>query len=88
MKWFTDEEVGDERCLREWSGARFLSGLSTRLGPVALGGDPELRLVVLDDLGTHASLADRLLGNDPDAAEAALLDVFAALGRLNATTAG
>ncbi len=55
---------------------------------LAAGDDPPLLL--LEDAGSGPSLADRLTGTDPDAAEAAVLRWAAAIGRLqrNTRTAG
>lgn len=46
------------------------------------------RVLVLEDLGKAPTLADKLLGSDPRAAEHALLSWSRSLGRLHATTAG
>ncbi len=53
---------------------------------LAAGSDPSL--LVLDDLGTGPTLADRLLGATPRAAETSLLSWAGALGSFHADTAG
>jgi hypothetical protein len=72
------------------SWARERVGLDTA-GPVgvvprllAVGDDPPL--LVMEDLGSAPSVADRLLAGDPDAADSALLSWGTALGRLHAGT--
>lgn len=58
-----------------------------RASPTLYANDPEQRLLVLEDLGRGASLADKLDGDDPKAAERALLGAARALGNLQAVTA-
>ncbi|MEU6227615.1 hypothetical protein [Streptomyces sp. NPDC047042] len=53
-------------------------------GPELLGVDPEVPLLVMEDLGNAPTLADVLLGNDPKAAESGLLAWARGLGRLAA----
>lgn len=52
-----------------------------------LGVGEELPVLVLGDLGTGPTLADRLLGTDAGAATGALVDWASAVGRLQAHTA-
>jgi hypothetical protein len=59
-----------------------------RMCPEMFAHDVAARLVVLEDLGRAPTLADKLLGNDPKAAERALLSWSRSLGRLHASTAG
>jgi hypothetical protein len=59
-----------------------------RVGPELIAHDPAERLLVLEDLGRAATLAERLLGVDPKAAERGLLAWARSLGRLHAVTAG
>ena len=59
-----------------------------RVSPTLVANDPEHRLLVLEDLGRCASLADRLHGTEAKAAERALLGWARSLGRLQAATAG
>lgn len=49
--------------VREWAGLRCVPG-----APRLLGADPDLGVVVMEDLGTAPTLADLLDGPDPDAA--------------------
>jgi hypothetical protein len=51
---------------------------------LAVAADPPL--VVMQDLGSAPSVADHLLGDDPTAADAALLEWAGTLGRLHAGT--
>ncbi|HEY2195229.1 MAG TPA: hypothetical protein VGH76_23425 [Actinomycetospora sp.] len=58
-----------------------------RATPTLYANDPEQRLLVLEDLGRCSSVADKLDGDDPKAAERALLGAARALGSLQAVTA-
>jgi hypothetical protein len=58
-----------------------------RVGPELIAHDPTERLLVLEDLGRAATLAEKLLGSDPKAAERGLLAWARSLGRLHAVTA-
>lgn len=79
-------ERDSERLSNEWAGSAMLAPLG--LGPVAYVGDTEHRFVVLEDLGQGESLADRLTGDDPEAAEAALFAYARSLGELHTATQG
>jgi hypothetical protein len=59
-----------------------------RMCPEMFAHDGAVRLVVLEDLGRAPTLENKLLGNDPKAAERALLSWSRSLGRLHASTAG
>jgi hypothetical protein len=59
-----------------------------RPSPVLFAHDKPNRLLVLEDLGRSATLADKLFGTDPEAAERCLLDWARALGKVHAVTAG
>ncbi|HEY1574018.1 MAG TPA: hypothetical protein VGG05_21940 [Pseudonocardiaceae bacterium] len=59
-----------------------------RMCPEMFAHDGAERLVVLEDLGRAPTLADKLVGNDPKAAERALLSWSRSLGRMHASTAG
>lgn len=59
-----------------------------RASPALIAHDPEHRLLVMEDLGRCATLADRLRADDPKLAERSLLGWARALGRMQATTAG
>lgn len=87
------DDLGDTawRFFNEWAGTRFLNevgGNGPALCARLLGGDKATGLLVLEDLGERACLADRLQGNDPEAAALALLRYAASLGRLHARTVG
>lgn len=58
------------------------------VGPELIAHDPGDRLLVMEDLGRAATLAEKLLGSDPRAAERGLLAWARSLGRLHAVTAG
>ena len=58
------------------------------VGPELIAHDPGERLLVMEDLGRAATLAEKLLGSDPRAAERGLLAWARSLGRLHAVTAG
>jgi hypothetical protein len=57
-------------------------------GPRLLAADPEALMVVLEDLGSHPSLADRLLGDSAESADGALREWATCYGRLAAGTVG
>jgi hypothetical protein len=57
-------------------------------GPRLLAVDSSFPLIVMEDLGDAPSLADKLLGGDPDAARQALLTWATGYGRLAAATVG
>jgi hypothetical protein len=78
------------RLVSEWTATQFLSrvGGEPPIGPRCYGGDLAEGFVILEDLGSGARLCDLLLGNDPVAAEAALLGYATALGRMHGTTCG
>ena len=73
----------------EWAGLAFLNDLpgTERLVPAWLGGDRQLGLVVMEDLGSCQRLDQVLLASDAAAAEAALTRMSTALGRLHGLTA-
>lgn len=58
------------------------------VGPELIAHAPEERLLVMEDLGRAPTLADKLLGTDPRAAERGLLAWARSLGRLHSVTAG
>ncbi|MFJ3405540.1 phosphotransferase family protein [Promicromonospora sp. NPDC090134] len=71
---------------REAAGLRTAarSGVAPRL----LHADDGAGFLLQEDLGTWPTLQDQLLGDDPRAATAALVDTATAVGRLHATTTG
>ncbi|GAA1989592.1 hypothetical protein [Catenulispora subtropica] len=67
----------------ESGGLRF-----TDLGPRLLAADDELRLIVMEDLGTARNLADVLLGGDEKEARTALVEWATVYGRMAAASVG
>ena len=59
-----------------------------RPSPVLIAHDPAARLLVMEDLGRSSTLADKLFGPDGAAAQRCMLSWAAALGRMQAATAG
>jgi hypothetical protein len=76
--------------VHEAASYQLLMSLTWRdwVAPELIAHDAVARMLVLEDLGRSATLADRLLGGDARAAESALLGWARALGRLHATSAG
>jgi hypothetical protein len=86
-------QVGDpapgapfSRLVSEWAGLDILA--PSGLGPRALGGDVERGFCLIEDLGTGDALADRLLGDDPEAARRALFAYARSLGDMHTATLG
>lgn len=61
---------------REWAALQTVPD-----APRMLAADTDLGLIVMEDLGTHPTLADVLLGDDADAARSGLLDWAGSVGR-------
>lgn len=61
---------------REWAALQTVPD-----APQLLAADPQHGMIVMEDLGTHPTLADVLLGDDAERARAALLDWAATVGR-------
>jgi hypothetical protein len=81
---------GPSRALfNEWAGLEFLSSLpdAQGLAPRWEGGDLDLGLVVMEDIGDCPRLDHMLLGTEAPAAQAALVRMAAALGRMHGLTA-
>ncbi len=81
------------RFASEWAGLELLDSFDysdgrPRVAPAFYGGDPQRGLLLIEDAGDGLSLADALLGDDPKAAESALVAYVRALGRMHALTAG
>lgn len=79
------------RLFRDWAGLRFLAAVSGRepLAPRLYGGDREVGLIVIEDLGTQERTPDRLLlRNDYADAERSLVEIARALGRMHARSVG
>lgn len=71
------EEQATGGFAREVVGLELLDGT-----PALLATDPAHRLLVMSDVGDHATLADLLRGDDPDAAWQGALEWAGALGAL------
>jgi hypothetical protein len=78
------------RLFNDWAGLKFLTEVSggEPPGPKFYGGNREVGLIVLEDLGKGTQLDHILLGNDPVVAEKALVDLAKTLGRMHALTIG
>lgn len=74
----------------DWASLQFLSQIIPDLAfaPHFYIGDVEQRIFVMEDLGKGQRLDHLLLGNDPVAAEAALIEHATLHGRLHALTIG
>ncbi len=72
----------------DWAAIQFLSSMegTKSFVPTFYGGDREIGVFVLEDLGQGMRLDHLLLANDPVAAEEALLAYAALHGRLHALT--
>jgi hypothetical protein len=76
------------RLLNEWAALRFLSELGTDLAPRLYAADRHAGLLVIEDLGSGASLQEVLDGDKPREASAALTVYAMGLGKLHAATRG
>jgi hypothetical protein len=86
-----DEEPGHaDRFRFEAASCQLFNALPVdcRPSPVLYAHDPPNRLLVLEDLGRSSTLADKLFGSDPEAAERCLIAWARALGKVHAVTAG
>lgn len=83
IKKYADPESAEAAFAAEASGLAFAGS-----GPRLLAADPAFLLVVLEDLGSHPSLADRLLGDSAESADSALREWASCYGRLAAMTVG
>jgi Ser/Thr protein kinase RdoA (MazF antagonist) len=72
----------------ELAALEYLSAMPVPVAPRLLGADPDVGIVLMEDLGTGASLADSLLGGDRARAEADLVAYARALGALHAWSMG
>jgi hypothetical protein len=82
--------AGADAFIREAVSYQLFTALATdeRMCPEMFAHDGAERLVVLEDLGRGPTLADKLLGQDPRAAEKALLSWARSMGQLHAGIAG
>ena len=83
IKRYADPEGAGAAFVAEASGLAFAGS-----GPRLLAADPEFLMVVLEDLGSHPSLADRLLGDSAESADGALREWASCYGRSAAVTVG
>lgn len=86
----TDPRNPSSEFLREWANTRLLSEMPGA-GEYAVrlyGGDREVGLFVIEDLGDGDALVDALLGDDPRRADEELRMLAVSLGRMHAETAG
>ncbi len=75
---------------RDWLGVQFLHRVSGEpfVGPRFYGGDRAHGVFVMEDLGDGGSLANLLLGSDPERATEGLLALASTLGRMHADSIG
>lgn len=84
-----DDGRADPRYLRnDRAGLEFLTAIGSLAAPRFYAGDDDAGIVMMEDLGTGASVDSTLVGADPDAAHDALLAYARSLGRLHASTIG
>jgi hypothetical protein len=74
----------------DWAGLQLLSQAAgaESIAPRFYGGDRAAGIFVIEDLGEGVSPDQALLGDDPAAAEANLLELARMLGRMHAATIG
>ena len=72
----------------EQAALEYLTGIGFSLTPRFFAGGGAAGFLATEDLGTHPSLLDLLLGEDPKAATQGSLAFARGLGRLHAQTAG
>lgn len=82
--------LGDGHGMSEWAGLEFIEqlGIDPPVAPRIYGGDVDLSLIVIEDLGDAGSLglSGILAGSDPTQAGIALVAASAALGQLHAAS--
>jgi hypothetical protein len=83
----------DSPCVRlssDWTGLQFLSAVMGEDSPAPrfIAGDQAAGFFVMEDIGSGIDPAQVLLGDDPHQAEVQMLALAAALGRMQAATAG
>lgn len=71
----------------EWVAAETVTATRVEVSPDFLGGDPDARLMVSEDVGPGLDVSQVLRGTDAEAAATALAAMGAALGRMHAATA-
>jgi hypothetical protein len=75
------------RLFSEWAALQLLTNLKADLAPCFYGGDRDAGVIILEDLGTAPTMDKLLLGDDPQAAESALINLAQTLGQMHALTA-
>ena len=73
---------------RELHALDLLNGMPVPVAPRLLGADATAGILLMEDLGTDASLADSLLTGERERAEADLIAYARALGSMHAWTVG
>jgi hypothetical protein len=79
---------GQSGLRNERAALEYLDEIGSSLAPRFLAGGNAAGFLVTEDLGTHPSLLDLLLGEDSEAARQGSLAFAQGLGRLHAQTAG
>jgi len=72
----------------ELAALEYLNAMPVPVAPRLLGADPDAGILLMEDLGTGASLADSLLGGDRARAQADLIGYARAIGSLHAWSMG
>jgi hypothetical protein len=72
----------------ELAALELLNTMETAIAPRLLGADPAAGILIMEDLGPGASLADSLLARDRGRAEADLVSYARAMGTMHAWSAG
>ena len=72
----------------ELAALEYLNAMPEPVAPRLLGADPDVGILLMEDLGRGASLADSLLGTERARAEADLIAYARALGALHAWSIG
>jgi hypothetical protein len=72
----------------ELAALEFLNGMPVAVAPRLAGADVAAGLMVMEDLGAGASLADALLGEDRERGRAGLVSYAEALGAMHAWSMG
>jgi hypothetical protein len=72
----------------ERAALELLTGMPDSPAPALIGASDEVDIVVMEHLPAAPSVADALLGDDREAAEAAIVGLAATLARVHAWTAG
>jgi Ser/Thr protein kinase RdoA (MazF antagonist) len=79
-----DDDAGDRSFETELAALELLSGMPVPVAPRLLGADAAAGILLMEDLGQGASLADSLLTGERERAEADLIAYARALGSMHA----